>query len=473
MSQADQNVQPPTDALLEEIAEYVVTPPPFSDLAYDTARLALLDALGCAALALQVPECARFLGPIVPGTSVPRGVHVPGTDFVLDPVQAAFDIGALIRWLDFNDTWLAAEWGHPSDNFGAILAAAEYAGSRSLREVLTAAIQAYEIQGVVALDHSFNRLGLDHVLLVRLASTAVATKLLGGSRQQVMDALSQAFLDGGSLRAYRHAPNTGPRKSWAAGDATARAVRLALLTLAGQPGYGTAVTAPRWGFVDVIMHGDSLALAQPLGCYVMENILFKVSYPAEFHAQTAAEAAVALHPLVRDRIPEIERIEVATQESAVRIISKVGPLHNEADRDHCLQYIVAVGLIFGALEASHYSHSVAADPRIDALRERTVVAEDPHYSADYLDPTKRSIANAVQVFFADGTSTRRVEVEYPLGHRRRRNEALPLLLDKARANLASTHPPARVEAILHLMRDAERLDATSVAAFMTLISAGS
>jgi 2-methylcitrate dehydratase len=471
VSQAELNVRQPPDELLVQIAEYVSSPPRFSDLAFETARLALLDSLGCAVLALTFPDCGRLLGPIVPGTTVPNGVHVPATGHVLDPIKAAFDIGTAIRWLDFNDTWLAAEWGHPSDNFGAILAAAEYSSRigtapLTVHDVLVAAIKAYEIQGIVALTHSFNRLGLDHVLLVRVASTAVATHLLGGTKRQIGDALSQAFVDGGALRTYRHAPNTGSRKSWAAGDATSRAVRLALLTLHGELGYPTALSASRWGFADVLMAGEPLQLARPLGCYVMENILFKVSFPAEFHAQTAAEAAIQLHPAVRDRLSEIERVEIVTQESAVRIISKVGPLHNPADRDHCLQYIVAVGLLFGTLTAEHYEDVVAADPRIDALRERMVVAEEPRYSVEYLDPAKRSIANSVQVFFADGTFSKRVEVEYPLGHRRRRAEALPHLLAKAQTNLATCFSSSRVQQIL----DSD-LNAVSVTAFMELISA--
>jgi 2-methylcitrate dehydratase len=468
MTQADVNVALPPDRLLQEIANYVESADSgFSEVAFDTARLALLDALGCAALALSVPECARLLGPLVPGSTVSRGVRIPGTSFVLDPVKAAFDIGTLIRWLDFNDTWLAAEWGHPSDNFGAILAAAAYSASPlSMRDVLSAAIQAYEIQGVLALDNSFNRLGLDHVLLVRVASTAVATRLLGGNCQQIVDAVSQAFVDGGSLRTYRHAPNTGSRKSWAAGDATSRAVRLAMLTLQGEMGYPTALSAPRWGFLDVLNHGKELTLARPLSCYVMENVLFKVSYPAEFHAQTAAEAAIQLHPLVRTRLADIERIEIATQESAVRVISKVGPLHNPADRDHCLQYIVAIGLVFGALDTEHYEDGIAADPRLDALRARMVVREEPRYSVDYLDPEKRSIANAVQVFFTDGTCTERIEVEYPLGHRRRRAEALPRLRAKLEANLRSRFAAAHTQRIVALGSDTARFLGTPVREFM-------
>ena len=476
---ADVNARPEADALLSAIAEYVTQFEVTSDLAYQTARYALLDGLGCALLALRFPECTKLLGPIVPGTVVPHGVHVPGTPFVLDPVTAAFDIGTAIRWLDYNDTWLAAEWGHPSDNFGGILAAAEYASRQLLahgqppllvRDVLEAGIKAYEIQGVLALENSFNRVGLDHVLLVRIASAAVVARLLGGDRAAVLDVVSQAWVDGGALRTYRHAPNTGSRKSWAAGDATSRAVRLALMVLAGEMGYPSAVTAPRWGFQDVLFGGRPLVLARPLGSYVMENVLFKVSYPAEFHAQTAAEAAIRLHPQVAHRLNRIARIELRTQESAVRIISKVGPLHNPADRDHCLQYIVAVALLHGSLTAEHYEDAAAADPRIDALRSLMTVAEDSRYTAEYLDPQKRSIANAVQVFFDDGTATERVEVEYPIGHRRRRAEGLPLLEAKLAENLRSRFPAARTDRLLDLCLDHERLAGTPVPTFMELLA---
>jgi 2-methylcitrate dehydratase len=477
---ADQNVVRPPDQLLVDLVDYVVEPHDFSDLAYETARLALLDALGCGILALGFPECRRLLGPIVPGTHVPYGVHVPGTDYVLDPVKASFDIGAMLRWLDYNDTWLAAEWGHPSDNYAAVLAAAEFQaacqqGGRALlmRDVLEAGIKAYEIQGVLALDNSFNRVGLDHVLLVRVASAAVATHLLGGTREQVLAAISNAWVDGGSLRVYRHAPNTGSRKSWAAGDASSRGVRLALLALAGEMGYPTVLSTPTWGFQPVLFGGGggrTISLARPLGCYVMENVLFKVAAPAEFHAQTALEAAIRLHPAVRDRLEHAARVEIATQESAIRIISKVGPLRNPADRDHCLQYIVAVGLLRGGLTADDYEDAAAADPRLDWLRERMLVTEDPRYSADYLDPQKRSIANAVQVVFDDGSRTERVEVEYPLGHRRRRAEALPRLLEKLERNLRSQLPAEQTRQVLDLGLDHQRLCATPVPAFMQLLA---
>jgi 2-methylcitrate dehydratase len=474
-SQSDENLRPPPDRELATIADYVMAAPSFSPLAYDTARLCLLDSLGCALLALQYPACRHHLGPIVPGTVVPHGARVPGTDYVLDPIKAAFDIGCLVRWLDFNDTWLAAEWGHPSDNLGAVLAVTDYLGrggkSVTMRDVLTAMIQAHEIQGVLALANSFNRVGLDHVVLVKVASTAVAARLFGGTRDQVIDALSQAFVDSQSLRTYRHAPNAGQRKSWAAGDATSRAVRLALLAMGGEPGLPSVLSVPRWGFCDVLMHGKPLVLAQELGCYVMENVLFKVAFPAEFHAQTAVEAAIRLHPQVMGRLEAITRVELTTQQSAVRIISKTGPLYNPADRDHCLQYITAVGLIYGELTANHYGDRIAADPRIDALREKMVVVEDPRYTREYLEPDKRSIANAVQVFFKDGTSTERVEVEYPLGHRRRRHEAQPLLLEKARNNLGTHLPPERVEEVIALCMDRPRLEATAVPAFLELLVA--
>ena len=485
MSSATSGDRPAPDDLLVAITDYVTGHEITSDLAYQTARWSLVDALGAGLLALRYPECTKLLGPIVPGTVVPDGVHVPGTPYRLDPVQAAFNIGTMIRWLDYNDAWVAAEWGHPSDNFGGILAAAEYASRRRvgagfelarderpllMRDVLTAGIKAHEIQGVIALENGFNRVGLDHVLLVRVASTAVVTQLLGGTREQVIDAVSNAWIDGGALRTYRHAPNVGWRKSWAAGDATSRAVRLALLVLAGEMGYPSALTAPTWGFQDALFRGAPVTLAHPFGSYVMEHVLFKISYPAEFHAQTAAEAAIRLHPRVAGRLDEIERIALTTQESAMRIIVKTGPLHNPADRDHCLQYIVAIGLIHGHLTADHYEDAAAADPRVDALRERMIVAEDPRYSADYLAPDKRSIANAAQVFFRDGTSTERVEVEYPIGHRRRRDEGFPLLVQKLHDNLQARVPAGRAARLLDLCLEHDRFAATPVPEFMELLA---
>jgi 2-methylcitrate dehydratase len=477
MHHADINLRPAYDQELTDIADYVARPIA-SDEAYDTARYCLMDSLACVFLALTFPECRRHLGPIVPGTVVPNGARVPGTAFELDPVKAAFDIGTLIRWLDFNDTWLAAEWGHPSDNLGAILAVADWLSRQrmakgqapfTVRDVLTYAIKAHEIQGVLALDNSFNRVGLDHVVLVKAASTAVVTHMLGGDPQTIAAALSQAFVDGQALRTYRHAPNAGPRKSWAAGDATSRAVRLALVAMTGEVGYPSALTAKTWGFYDVLFKGKRFTFQRPYGSYVMEHVLFKISFPAEFHAQTAVECAMKLHPLVTQRLDDIERIVLTTHESAIRIISKTGPLYNYADRDHCLQYMVAIGLLHGTLTAEHYGDAAAADPRIDRLRNRMDVTEDKRYSQDYLDPDKRSIANAVQVFFKDGTRTDKVEVEYPIGHRRRRKEGIPVLVKKFQASLTSPFPPARAQGILELCLDRARLEATPVPAFMEML----
>ncbi len=475
--EAPSNIRPPFDPLLDQIAAYISDFQIASEKAYDTARYCLMDSLGCALLALNYPTCAKLLGPVVPGMVVPHGSRVPGTRFELDPVTAAFNIGALIRWLDFNDTWLAAEWGHPSDNLGAILAVADYVSRSSLaaakpplsvRDVLTAMIKAHEIQGILALENSFNRVGLDHVLLVRIASTAVATGLLGGTRQQIMNAVSNAWLDGGSLRTYRHAPNTGSRKSWAAGDATSRGVQHALMALKDEMGYPSALSAKTWGFCHVLFRGQPLKLARPLGSYVMENVLFKISSPAEFHAQTAVEAAIRLHPQVRARLAEIAKVVITTQESAIRIIDKTGPLHNPADRDHCLQYMTAIGLIFGALTADHYEDATAQDPRIDDLRRKMTVQEEPRYSREYLEPDKRSIANAVQVFFRDGSATEKVEVEYPIGHLRRRKEGIPLLVKKLEDNLWTRFGSERVEAIISLLSDADRVAKLPVNEFVEL-----
>jgi 2-methylcitrate dehydratase len=472
---ADINTLPACDRELASIADYTASYQITSELAYSTARYCLMDALGCGFLALQYPKCKKLLGPLVPGTLVPNGARVPGTNFELDPVLAAFNIGTMIRWLDFNDTWLAAEWGHPSDNLGAILATADYesqkrvaAGKKPLlmHDVLTAMIKAYEIQGILALENGFNRLGLDHVVLVKVASTALATFLMGGGRDDIMNALSQAWIDGQSLRTYRHAPTTGSRKSWAAGDATSRAVRLAWLTLQGEMGYPSALTAKKWGFYDVTLRGQHLHLPQEFGSYVMENILFKISFPAEFHAQTAVECAVALHPKVKDRLDHIEKIILCTQESAVRIISKTGPLHNPADRDHCLQYMVAIGLIFGNLKAEYYEDKFAKDPRIDALREKMLVQEDPKYTKSYLHPDKRSIANSIQIYFTDGTHSEKIQIEYPIGHSRRREEGIPLLIKKFENNLAALFTEAEIAEKKALFLDQERLEKMPVNEFM-------
>ncbi|NKN34355.1 bifunctional 2-methylcitrate dehydratase/aconitate hydratase [Marichromatium bheemlicum] len=474
---ADANVRPDPDQELVAIADYVCNTEIDSAEAITTARHCLMDSLGCAMLALQYPECTKHLGAIVPGTVVPNGSRVPGTAFQLDPVKAAWDIGAMVRWLDFNDTWLAAEWGHPSDNLGAILGLGDYLSRKAVADgaapltvgdVLQYMVKAHEIQGVLALENSFNRVGLDHVLLVKVASAAVSALMLGADRDQVIDTLSQAWVDGQALRTYRHAPNTGSRKSWAAGDASSRAVRLAMMVDRGEMGLPSVLSAPTWGFYDVLFKGNKFAFQRDYGSYVMENILFKISFPAEFHAQTAVECAMRLHDQVKDRIDEIERIELVTQESAIRIISKDGPLYNPADRDHCLQYMVAVPLIHGRLTAADYEDGVAADPRIDALREKMVVREDPRYTAEYLDPEKRSIANAVQVFFKDGSSTELVEVEYPIGHRRRRAEGIPVLEAKFLAALKTRFPKGQAQRIYDLCQDEQRLMQTPVNQFMDL-----
>jgi 2-methylcitrate dehydratase len=463
--------RPAPDAALVDIARYVTGPEVASPEALRTARYCLIDSLGCALLALSYPACTKLLGPVVPGATMAGGARVPGTSYELDPVQAAFNIGAMVRWLDFNDTWLAAEWGHPSDNIGGILAVADYLSRRNLgegkrpllvRDVLIAMIRAHEIQGVIALENAFNRVGLDHVLLVRIATTAVVTAMLGGSAEDVLNALSNAWIDGGSLRTYRHAPNTGSRKSWAAGDATSRGVRLALMCLRGEMGYPSALSAPGWGFSDVLLRGEPLKFTRGYGCYVMENVLFKISFPAEFHAQTACEAAVTLHSEMGGRLDEIERIVIETQESAVRIIDKTGPLANPADRDHCIQYMVAVPLLKGTLAAQDYEDDVAADPRIDRLREKMEVRENERFTRDYLDPEKRSIANAVQVVFRDGSTTARVEVEYPIGHRRRREEGIPLLVEKFHANIATRLSPRACARIDALCGDQRSLEQTPV-----------
>ncbi len=479
MSSLKSGVRPAPDKVLTDIADYVVHYRVGSKEAFDTARLCLMDTLGCGLEALEYPACTKLLGPLVPGTVVPHGARVPGTPFQLDPVSAAFNIGTMIRWLDFNDTWLAAEWGHPSDNLGGILATADWlsrtrlAGGKKpllMRDVLTAMVKAHEIQGVIALENSFNRVGLDHVVLVKVASTAVVTHLMGGSRDEIVDAVSNAWIDGQSLRIYRHAPNAGSRKSWAAGDATSRAVRIAWMTLKGEMGYPSALTAKTWGFYDVSFRGKPFRFQRTYGSHVMENVLFKISFPAEFHAQTAVEAAVQLHPQVRDRLDDVKKVVLTTHESAIRIIDKKGPLSNPADRDHCIQYMTAIGLMKGGLTAADYEDSVAADPRIDRLRAKMVCVENRQWTRDYLDPAKRSIANAVQVFFKNGTKTEQVAVDYPVGHRRRRKEGIPLLEAKFRTNLARRFPPKQQQAILALCRDQQRLEAAPVNEFADLFA---
>ncbi len=472
--------RPDWDQVLADIADYVCDYDIDSDLAYETAHYCLLDTLACGFQALDYPACTKLMGPVVPGATLPGGARVPGTSYELEPVMAAFNIGAMNRWLDFNDTWLAAEWGHPSDNLGGILAVADYLSRKaraeggeplSMRDVLTAAIKAHEIQGVLALENSYNRVGLDHVLLVRIASTAVVTRMLGGDRETVRNAVSNAWIDGGALRTYRHAPNTGSRKSWAAGDATSRAVRLALIAMTGEMGYPSALSAKTWGFYDVLFKGNAFQFQRDYGSYVMENVLFKISYPAEFHSQTAVEAGMTLHAAVKDRIDDIEKIVIETQEAGVRIIDKTGPLDNPADRDHCIQYMVAVPLIFGRLTAADYEDDVAADPRIDALRDVMEVRENETYTKDYFDSDKRYIGNAVQVFFNDGTSTDRIEVHFPIGHRERREEGIPVLMKKFVDSVSPKLKAEQWDALNALSLDRDKLAETSVDDFMALLVA--
>jgi len=483
MSSYISNVRPAPDQVIADIANYVNDYQIQSSEALDTARYCLMDTLGCGLEALSYPACTKLLGPIVPGTNVPNGAKVPGTSYQLDPINAAFNIGAMIRWLDFNDTWLAAEWGHPSDNLGGILAVADWLSRTRIAEgktpllmkdVLIGMVKAHEIQGVIALENSFNRVGLDHVVLVKIASTAVVAKMLGASFEQIIDAVSNAWLDGQSLRTYRHAPNTGSRKSWAAGDATSRAVRLALMVMKGEMGYPSALTAKTWGFYDVLFKGKPFAINQPYGSYVMENVLFKISFPAEFHAQTAVECALQLHPNhvnnidTLEKINHIDRIEITTHESAIRIIDKTGPLNNPADRDHCIQYMATVGLLKGNLTAQDYEDAVAQDPRIDALRAKMQCIENKQFTQDYLDPSKRSIANALQIFYHDGTHSEKITVEYPIGHRRRRTEGIPELIKKFSKNLNREFDPEHAAKILNLNLDYEKLAATPVHEYVDL-----
>ncbi len=473
----EQNIRPTPDKEFVALANYVSHTPIQSESAYSTARFCLMDSIGCAILALQYSACTKLLGPIIPGTTVPHGARVPGTNYTLDPILAAFNIGTLIRWLDFNDTWLAAEWGHPSDNLGAILAVADYISRKNIaekkpplvmRDVLTAMIKAYEIQGVLALENSFNRVGLDHVVLVKVASTAVIMHMLGGSETDVINALSHAFIDGQSLRTYRHSPNTGSRKSWAAGDATSRAVRLAWMVLKGEMGYPSALTAKTWGFYDVCFKQQAFRIPRTLGSYVMENILFKISFPAEFHAQTAVECAIALHPQIKNKFDHIEKIVITTHESAMRIINKKGPLHNPADRDHCLQYMTATGLIFGNLKAEYYEDDIASDPRIDALRDKMIIEEDIQFTKDYLDPDKRSIANSLQIYFKDGTKTEKITMEYPIGHKRRREEGIPLLLEKFENNMKTHFSDANTRELRDMFLNLAEFEVMPVNHFMEL-----
>lgn len=485
---ADPNERPDFDEVLKAIVDYVIGYKVESEEAWSTAGYCLMDTIGCGLLALRFPECTKHLGPIVEGTVVPHGARVPGTSFRLDPVKAAWDIGCIVRWLDYNDTWLAAEWGHPSDNLGGILAVSDYLSQKRVAEgaepltmgsVLKSMIMAHEIQGVIALENSFNRVGLDHVVLVKVASTAVTAKLMGANRDQLLSALSHAWADGQALRTYRHAPNAGSRKSWAAGDATSRGVRLADIAMRGEMGIPGVLTAPQWGFYDVSFSKTNkdhrlkpaverrFSMPRDFGSYVMENILFKVSFPAEFHAQTAVEAALSLHPEVRDRISEIDKVVITTHESAIRIISKQGTLANPADRDHCLQYMTAVPLIFGSLTAESYEDDFhRSHPVIDEVRAKMQVVEDPRYTKEYLEPDNRSISNAIQVFFKDGSRTEKIAVEYPIGHRRRRAESLPLLEEKFRANLSSRFPAQRCGEICNSFNDRSTLEEMPVHIFM-------
>ncbi|MBI1395916.1 MAG: bifunctional 2-methylcitrate dehydratase/aconitate hydratase [Betaproteobacteria bacterium] len=480
MSAHISNVRPKPDKVLVDIVDYVTKFKVTGKEAYETARYCLMDTLGCGLEALEYPACTKLLGPVVPGTVVPNGAKVPGTQFQLDPVQAAFNIGAMIRWLDFNDTWLAAEWGHPSDNLGGILATADWlsrnaiaAGRKPLtmQDVLTAMIKAHEIQGCIALENSFNKVGLDHVVLVKVASTAVVAQMLGLSRDEIINAVSLAWVDGQSLRTYRHAPNTGSRKSWAAGDATSRAVRLALIAKTGEMGYPSVLSAKTWGFYDVLFKGNPFKFQRPYGSYVMENVLFKISFPAEFHSQTAVECAMQIHAQLAKlgkSAQDIKKITIRTHEACIRIIDKKGPLNNPADRDHCIQYMVAVPLLFGRLTAGDYEDDIASDPRIDKLRDKIVCVEDKQFTKDYHDPEKRSIANALTVEFNDGKKLKEVVCEYPIGHKRRRKEGMPVLVEKFRTNLARRFPSKQQAAILDLCMDAKKLAATPVHEFVDL-----
>jgi len=481
MSSHISNERPQPDKVLTDIVDYVLNYRITNDLAWQTAHYCLLDTLGCGLEALSYPACTKLLGPIVQGTVVPNGAKVPGTQFQLDPVQAAFNIGTIIRWLDFNDTWLAAEWGHPSDNLGGILATADWlsrtaiaSGKPPLRmkDVLEGMIKAHEIQGVLALENSFNKVGLDHVLLVKIASTAVVGKLIGLTRDELINAVSLAFVDGQSLRTYRHSPNTGSRKSWAAGDATSRAVRLALIAKTGEMGYPSVLTAKTWGFYDVSFKGKEFKFQREYGSYVMENILFKISFPAEFHSQTAVEAAMTLHEelkILGRTTAEIKKITIRTHEAAIRIIDKKGPLDNPADRDHCIQYMIAVPLIYGRLTAADYEDNIAIDPGIDVLRDKMECIEDPQFTTDYHDPAKRSIANALTVELNDGTILEEVVVEYPIGHQRRRTEGIPELLAKFRINLARKFPEKQQQVILDVSLDHDKLSNMPVHEFVDLL----
>ncbi|MBS9777987.1 MAG: bifunctional 2-methylcitrate dehydratase/aconitate hydratase [Gammaproteobacteria bacterium] len=469
--------RPEFDSVITDIVDYVFNTTITSEEAFTTARYCLIDSIGCGLLALDYPACTKMMGPVVPGATMKGGSRVPGTSYELDPITAAFNTGCMIRWLDFNDTWLAAEWGHPSDNLGGILAVADYISRKNIAEgnlpltmkdVLIAAIKAHEIQGILALENSYNEVGLDHVLLVRVASTAVCSQLLGLSKSETLNAVSHAWIDGCSLRTYRHAPNTGSRKSWAAGDATSRAVRLALIAKTGEMGYPSALSAKNWGYYDVLFNGKPFTVNRTYGSYVMENVLFKISFPAEFHAQTAVECAMILHTEVKDKLNDIDKIILETQEAGYRIIDKSGPLDNPADRDHCLQYMVAIPMIFGRLTAEDYEDDIASDPRIDILRDKMLVSENKQYTKDYFDADKRFIGNSIQVFYNDGSHSEKVEIHYPIGHRKRREEGIPVLQEKFERNVRKKISEKNSTTILSICDDQKLLEKTSVNEFMSL-----
>ncbi|KZT61940.1 2-methylcitrate dehydratase [Calocera cornea HHB12733] len=471
----ESTARPEPDQVLKDIAAYVHHYHVTSPVAWDTARLCLIDTMGCGLEGLRFNECARLMGPVVEGTVVPNGTKVLGTSYQVDPVRGAFNIGTAIRWLDYNDCFLAAEWGHPSDNLGAILAVADYLARTgkplTVKDVLEGMIKAHEIQGCIALENAFNRVGLDHVVLVKVASAAVVSKLLGLTEAQTIDVVSQAFVDGQSLRTYRHAPNTGSRKSWAAGDACSRAVNLALLVQKGEIGLPSVLTAKTWGFYDVLFNGEPFRFQRPYGSYIMENVLFKISFPAEFHAQTAVEAAMTVHGKLQamgKTSEDIKSVRIRTQEAAMRIINKSGPLHNFADRDHAIQYMTCFPLIHGRLTTEDYSDAAAADPRIDALRAKTYCVEDTRFSTDYHDPEKRSIGNALLVELNDGTVLDEVEVEYPVGHKRRRAEGTPLLMAKFKRHIGHWFDAKHQDKILAAVEDLQTLEKMPVDQFTEL-----
>ena len=473
------NLRPEPDKVLADIADYADRYRVGSKLARETARLCLIDSLSCAFEALGYPACTKLLGPVVAGTIVPHGARVPGTTYVLDPVAATFNLGALVRWLDFNDAFYGETVIHPSDTISAVLMTADHLSRArvacgkaplAMRDVLESTVKAYEIMGELALENGFGAVGLDHTILVKIAVTAVVTKLLGGTREEIVNAVSNAWIDGHALATFRRRPNTGSRKSWAAGDAASRGVWLALQAVKGEMGYPSALTARTWGFYDALFDGRRFRFQRPYTSYVIENVLFKIPYPTAFHGQSGVEAAIKLHPLVKDRLDDIRRVEVRCHNSTMVILDKTGPLHNPADRDHCMQYMMAVGMIYGTMTAEHYEDHVAADPRIDALRAKMKLAESRQYEREYHDPARRTNANSIQVFFKDGTKTPLSEVLYPLGHRRRRNEAIPVLMGKFEASVVRVFAPKRRDAILAACRDPQRLEAQPVNEFIDLLA---